>query len=156
MELRQFKYFVAIVDCGSLSRAAQQLFIAQSALSKQMAELEGELGTQLLLRSRNGVAMTEAGKVFYEYAQGITKQVRDARAAVHVAAESVAGKILQSLAEPFDIGGTRFEISASVGVAVFPHDGRSVSALLRTADAAMYQAKAAGRNRVVVHRPKLG
>ena len=72
------------------------------------------------------------------------------------AAESVAGKILQSLAEPFDIGGTRFEISASVGVAVFPHDGRSVSALLRTADAAMYQAKAAGRNRVVVHRPKLG
>ncbi|REM13282.1 LysR family transcriptional regulator, partial [Mycobacterium tuberculosis] len=73
-ELRQFKYFVAIVDCGSLSRAAQQLFIAQSALSKQMAELEGELGTQLLLRSRNGVAMTEAGKVFYEYAQGITKQ----------------------------------------------------------------------------------
>ena len=68
MELRQFKYFVAIVDCGSLSRAAQQLFIAQSALSKQMAELEAELGTQLLLRSRNGVAMTEAGKVFYEYA----------------------------------------------------------------------------------------
>lgn len=97
MELRQFKYFVAIVDCGSLSRAAQQLFIAQSALSKQMAELEGELGTQLLLRSRNGVAMTEAGKVFYEYAQGITKQVRDARAAVHVAAESVAGAVVAAL-----------------------------------------------------------
>ena len=91
MELRQFKYFVAIADCGSLSRAAQQLFIAQSALSKQMAELEAELGAQLLLRSRNGVAMTEAGKVFYEYAQGITKQVSDARAAVHVAADSVAG-----------------------------------------------------------------
>ncbi|BEP43706.1 LysR substrate-binding domain-containing protein [Variovorax sp. V15] len=97
MELRQFKYFVAIVDCGSLSRAAQQLFIAQSALSKQMAELESELGTQLLLRSRNGVAMTEAGKVFYEYAQGITKQVRDAKAAVHVAAESVAGSVVAAL-----------------------------------------------------------
>ncbi|MET3183367.1 UNVERIFIED_ORG: LysR family nitrogen assimilation transcriptional regulator [Variovorax guangxiensis] len=97
MELRQFKYFVAIVDCGSLSRAAQQLFIAQSALSKQMAELESELGTQLLLRSRNGVAMTEAGKVFYEYAQGITKQVRDARAAVHVAAESVSGSVVAAL-----------------------------------------------------------
>lgn len=91
MELRQFKYFVAIVDCGSLSRAAQQLYVAQSALSKQMTELEGELGTQLLLRGRNGVAMTEAGKVFYEYAQGITKQVLDAKAAVHVAADSVVG-----------------------------------------------------------------
>ncbi|WP_422087569.1 LysR substrate-binding domain-containing protein [Variovorax sp.] len=97
MELRQFRYFVAIVDCGSLSRAAQQLFIAQSALSKQMAELEGELGASLLLRSRNGVAMTEAGKVFYEYAQGITKQVSDARAAVHVAADSVAGSVVAAL-----------------------------------------------------------
>ena len=97
MELRQFRYFVAIVDCGSLSRAAQQLFIAQSALSKQMAELESELGTQLLLRSRNGVAMTEAGKVFYEYAQGITKQVSDAKAAVHVASDSVVGSVVAAL-----------------------------------------------------------
>ncbi|ADU38477.1 LysR substrate-binding domain-containing protein [Variovorax paradoxus] len=97
MELRQFKYFVAIVDCGSLSRAAQQLFVAQSALSKQMAELEGELGTPLLLRSRNGVTVTEAGKVFYEYAQGITKQVGDAKAAVHVAADSVVGSVVAAL-----------------------------------------------------------
>jgi LysR family nitrogen assimilation transcriptional regulator len=97
MELRQFKYFVAIVDCGSLSRAAQQLFIAQSALSKQMAELESELGTQLLLRSRNGVAMTEAGKVFHEYAQGITKQVSDAKAAVHVASDAVTGSVVAAL-----------------------------------------------------------
>ena len=97
MELRQFRYFVAIVDCGSLSRAAQQLFIAQSALSKQMSELESELGTQLLLRSRNGVAMTEAGKVFYEYAQGITKQVSDAKAAVHVASDSVVGSVVAAL-----------------------------------------------------------
>lgn len=94
MELRQFKYFVAIVDCGSLSRAAQQLYVAQSALSKQMTDLEGELGTQLLLRGRNGVTMTEAGKVFYEYAQGITKQVQDAKAAVHVAADSAVGTVV--------------------------------------------------------------
>ena len=97
MELRQFKYFLAIVDCGSLSRAAQQLFIAQSALSKQMAALEMELGTQLLLRGRQGVAMTEAGKVFYEYSQGITKQVEDAKVAVHVAAESVSGTVVASI-----------------------------------------------------------
>jgi diguanylate cyclase (GGDEF)-like protein/PAS domain S-box-containing protein len=70
-------------------------------------------------------------------------------------AESVAEKLLESLEEPFEIGGTSFEIGASVGVAVFPADGRSASALLRAADATMYQAKAAGRNRVALHRPGL-
>lgn len=94
MELRQFKYYVVIVDCGSLSRASQQLYVAQSALSKQMTELESELGTQLLMRGRTGVTMTEAGKVFYEYAQGITKQVQDAKAAVHAAADSVVGTVV--------------------------------------------------------------
>ena len=67
-------------------------------------------------------------------------------------AGSVAEKILESLAEPFDIGGTRFGIRASMGVAVFPHDGHTPSELLRAADATMYQAKAAGRNRVALPR----
>ena len=97
MELRQFKYFLVIVDSGSLSRAAQQLFVAQSALSKQVADLEAELGAQLLVRSRNGVVVTEAGKVFYEYAQGITKQVGDARAAVHCSANAMVGSVVAAL-----------------------------------------------------------
>jgi len=97
MELRQFKYYLASVDCGSLSRAAQQLHVAQSALSRQIAELEDELGARLLERGRNGVAVTEAGKVFYEYAKGIVKQVADARAAVHCAAESVVGSVVLAL-----------------------------------------------------------
>lgn len=97
MELRQFKYFLSIVDHGSLSRAAQHLHVAQSALSKQIAELESELGAQLLLRSRNGVVVTEAGKVFYEYAQGITKQIGDAKAAVHFSANSVVGSVVAAL-----------------------------------------------------------
>jgi LysR family nitrogen assimilation transcriptional regulator len=53
--LRQLRYFVAIVDCGSLSKAAEQLHIAQPALSQQMAGLETELKAQLLLRSSQGV-----------------------------------------------------------------------------------------------------
>ena len=97
MELRQFRYFLAIVDCGSLSRAGQQLFVAQSALSKQIADLEKELGAQLLVRSRNGVVVTEAGKVFYEYAQGITKQVGDARAAVHCSSHAMVGTVVAAL-----------------------------------------------------------
>jgi LysR family nitrogen assimilation transcriptional regulator len=104
MELRQFKYFLVIVDSGSLSRAAQVLFVAQSALSKQVADLEIELGAQLLVRSRNGVVTTDAGKVFYEYAQGITKQISDARVAVHCSANAMVGTVVvalpQSVAAP--------------------------------------------------------
>lgn len=97
MELRQFKYYLAIVDSGSLSRAAQHLYVAQSALSRQIAELEIELGVKLLVRSRLGVVMTEAGKVFYEYAQGITKQIGDAQAAVQHASTSVGGSVVVAL-----------------------------------------------------------
>jgi LysR family nitrogen assimilation transcriptional regulator len=82
MELRQLRYFVAIVDHGSLSRAALVLHVAQPALTQQLRQLEEELGAQLLHRSAQGVLSTDAGKVFYEHAQAILKQVADARAAV--------------------------------------------------------------------------
>ncbi len=82
MELRQLRYFVAIVDHGSLSRAARVLHIAQPALTQQLRQLEQELGAQLLHRSAQGVLSTDAGKVFYEHAQAILKQVGDAKSAV--------------------------------------------------------------------------
>jgi LysR family nitrogen assimilation transcriptional regulator len=82
MELRQLRYFVAIVDHGSLSRAALVLHIAQPALTQQLRQLEDELGAQLLHRSAQGVLSTDAGKVFYEHAQAILKQVSDAKSAV--------------------------------------------------------------------------
>jgi LysR family nitrogen assimilation transcriptional regulator len=97
MELRQLRYFLAIVDAQGLSRAAKQLHVAQSALSRQVADLEAELGVPLLVRSRTGVAVTEAGKVLYEYGQGIAKLVGDARTAVHFAAGSVAGSVVLAL-----------------------------------------------------------
>jgi LysR family nitrogen assimilation transcriptional regulator len=81
MELRQLRYFVSIVDHGSLSRAALVLHVAQPALTQQLRQLEEELGAQLLHRSAHGVTSTDAGKVFYEHAQAILKQVADARAA---------------------------------------------------------------------------
>jgi LysR family nitrogen assimilation transcriptional regulator len=82
MELRQLRYFVAIVEHGSLSRAAGVLHVAQPALTQQLRQLEQELGAQLLHRSAQGVHSTDAGKVFYEHAQAILKQVADARSAV--------------------------------------------------------------------------
>lgn len=82
MELRQLRYFVAIVDHGSLSRAARVLHIVQPALTQQLQQLEDELGATLLHRSAQGMQATDAGKLFYEHAQAILKQVSDAKSAV--------------------------------------------------------------------------
>lgn len=93
MELRQLRYFVAIVDHGSLSRAARVLHIVQPALSQQLQQLEEELGVQLLHRSAQGMLANDAGKIFYEHAQAILKQVADARSAVMQAADQPSGTV---------------------------------------------------------------
>lgn len=97
MELRQLRYFVAIVDHGSLSRAALVLHVAQPALTQQLRQLEGELGVQLLHRSAQGVLSTDAGKIFYEHARAILKQVADAQAAVIQSAERPSGSVTLGL-----------------------------------------------------------
>jgi LysR family nitrogen assimilation transcriptional regulator len=103
MELRQLRYFVAIVDHGSLSRAALILHVAQPALTQQLRQLEEELGVQLLHRSAQGVLSTDAGKVFYEHAQAILKQVADARSAVTQSATRPSGNVTLGL--PHSISG---------------------------------------------------
>ena len=97
MELRQLRYFVAIVDHGSLSRAARVLHIAQPALTQQLRQLEQELGAQLLHRSAQGVLSTDAGKLFYEHAQAILKQVGDARSAVTQSLNTPTGTVALGL-----------------------------------------------------------
>jgi len=69
MELRQLRYFVRVVERGSMSRAALDLDVVQSALSQQITRLEGELATRLLHRTPRGVAPTEAGLAFFREAQ---------------------------------------------------------------------------------------
>lgn len=84
MDIRQLKYFVSIVDCGSLSKAADQLCVAQPSLSQQVANLEVELKTQLLLRSHQGVKPTEAGRALYLRARDVLRQVAQIPLAVQV------------------------------------------------------------------------
>lgn len=69
MELRQLRYFVRIVELGSMSRAAVDLDMVQSALSQQISRLEGELSTRLLQRTSKGTVPTEAGVAFFHEAQ---------------------------------------------------------------------------------------
>ena len=94
MELRQLRYFLAIAEHGTFSRAASKVHVAQSALSHQLAQLEDELGAQLFVRSRRGVELTEAGEVFHAYATSILRQVADAASSVAGLTNSPAGKVV--------------------------------------------------------------
>ncbi|RYF47364.1 MAG: LysR family transcriptional regulator, partial [Comamonadaceae bacterium] len=69
MELRTLRYFIAVLEAGSLSRAAGSLFVAQPALTAQVKKLESELGVRLFERSHAGVLPTQAGLQLYEDAR---------------------------------------------------------------------------------------
>lgn len=64
MKLLQIQYFLAIAECGNITKAAEQLYVSQPALSKQMNLLEKELGVKLMERQNFGVELTETGKEF--------------------------------------------------------------------------------------------
>lgn len=87
------RYFVAIVEHGSLTRAAEVAHVAQPALSQQLAALEAELGVALVHRGAKGVKPTEAGRTLYRHARAILKQIDVARADVKVAGADVAGTV---------------------------------------------------------------
>jgi len=98
MNLRRLKYFVKIVDIGSLTQAADVLHIAQPALSQQLATLEGELQQQLLIRTKRGVTPTEAGNILYSHAQAILRQCDQIHSAVNNAGQSLNGQVSVGLA----------------------------------------------------------
>ncbi|QHG64784.1 LysR family transcriptional regulator [Pseudomonas putida] len=83
MELRQLRYFVKIIEHGSLGRAALELEVGVSALSQQIAKLESELCTRLLNRSSTGVTPTSAGTAFLHHAQLSLRQADNAILAAH-------------------------------------------------------------------------
>ena len=94
MELRQLRYFLAIAEHGSFSKAASTVYVAQSALSHQLAQLEEELGQPLFHRLPRGVELTPAGRAFHPHALSILRQVEDARHSVTQAEGEVAGKVI--------------------------------------------------------------
>jgi LysR family nitrogen assimilation transcriptional regulator len=97
MDVRQLKYFLGIVDAGSFSKASQKLFVAQPSLSQQIANLEFELKTKLLLRSAQGIMPTAAGSVLYRHARQILRQVDQIRADVRDDGGSEAGPVALGL-----------------------------------------------------------
>ena len=74
MDIRQLRYFVAIIEQGSFSKAAATLNVAQPALSLHVRNMEADLGTPLLFRSPQGVIATEAGEILLRNARTILDQ----------------------------------------------------------------------------------
>jgi LysR family hca operon transcriptional activator len=88
MELRHLRYFVAVAEEGSLTVAAQKrLHTAQPSLSRQIHDLELELGVQLLIRGPRGIELTAAGRVFLDHARVALLQVEAASEAARRAAQ---------------------------------------------------------------------
>jgi LysR family hca operon transcriptional activator len=87
MELRHLRYFVAVAEEGNLTLAAKKrLHTAQPSLSRQMRDLEYEVGVQLMVRSARGIELTAAGRVFLDHARSALAQVETAREAARRAA----------------------------------------------------------------------
>ena len=83
MDVKQMTYILTIAQEGGISKAAAKLFITQSALDQQLLKLEHELGTRLFFRSRSSFALTEAGRVYVEYARRMLELKNEAYRIIH-------------------------------------------------------------------------
>ena len=99
MELRSLRYFIAVLEAGSLSRAAVALYVAQPALTAQIKKLEVELGTQLFERSHAGVTPTAAGLQLYQDARKLLSDAAAMRDRLQRPPEGPEGSV--TVAVPF-------------------------------------------------------
>jgi LysR family hydrogen peroxide-inducible transcriptional activator len=93
MEIHQLRYFVAVAEEESFSRAAAKVRVAQPSLSQQIRKLEAEVGQRLFDRLPRSVVLTEAGRCLIDYARQILALIGDARRCVDELKGEVAGKV---------------------------------------------------------------
>jgi len=93
MELRHLRYFVAVAETENVSRAALKLHVSQPALSRQIRDLEDELGFLLLERSAKSVRLTEAGRTFLNEARAVLRRADDAVNAAKAVATGTKGEL---------------------------------------------------------------
>lgn len=93
MELRQIRYFIAVAEERSFSRAAARLHISQPPLSTQIMTLEQELGTRLFDRSNRGVSLTKAGAIFHEETRAALMRLEHAKTRARLAGQGHVGTL---------------------------------------------------------------
>ncbi|MGC3984100.1 MAG: LysR substrate-binding domain-containing protein [Pseudorhodoferax sp.] len=97
MELRTLRYFIAVLEAGSLSRAASTLYVAQPALTAQIRKLEDELGAQLFERSHAGMTPTPAGLQLYQDARRLLSDAAAVRERVRSLPQGPEGSVTVAL-----------------------------------------------------------
>jgi DNA-binding transcriptional LysR family regulator len=115
VELRHIRYFIAVAEYLNFSKAAQQLHIAQPPLSRQIRQLEEDLGVELFVRSKRRVELTKAGRAFLDEARKLVVQAGHATEAARYAQKGESGVVRIGLAS--GLGGV-------VSKAVFEHRKR--------------------------------
>ncbi|MGJ9417573.1 LysR substrate-binding domain-containing protein [Massilia sp. CMS3.1] len=93
MDLKQLRYFLALTNEGSFSRASEQLHMAQPPLTRQIQSLEEELGTTLFVRTPRGVELTDAGKVMFQEVPNILALVQAAKEKTQYAGQGYLGRL---------------------------------------------------------------
>ena len=104
--IRQLRYFVAIAECGSFSAAAERLYIAQSALSRQIKELEQQLGTPLFERTARLPRLTLAGEAFLERARRLLADLAQAERVTRDIGEGLQGSLRLNHSSTVPLTGT--------------------------------------------------
>lgn len=93
MKLRQLEYFCAVAEARSISAAARELHVAQPPISRQIAQLEEELGVQLFVRGSKGMALTDAGQSLYRQTQQIFQDLHRVEDSVRSVGAGMSGRI---------------------------------------------------------------
>jgi len=101
VELSQLKYFQAVANIRQFTKAAQSIHVSQSALSRSMAKLEDELGTELIHRGGQGITLTSAGEHFLFHVDRILRELEAAEQELSVDAEGDAGTVTLSFLHSF-------------------------------------------------------
>ena len=93
MDVRQLRYFVAVAEEKNIGRAAKRLFISQPPLTRQIQQLEQDLGVQLFDRTSKGVELTQAGKLFLTESKNILSLMELAQERTRRAGQGLMGRL---------------------------------------------------------------
>lgn len=97
MKNEQLRNFIKVVDCGSINKAAEQLYISQPSLSRSIHSLEEEMGKELVVRSNRGVTLTPVGRLLYYYGRSILEQFEVIEKIKNLSEETIYSKLAVSV-----------------------------------------------------------
>lgn len=119
MDTKQLEYIVEIAECGSISKAAERLYISQSGLNQRLIRLEKELGVTLFERSTHHLEITEAGQIFILYAREALNRERQMQVMMQDAMDGGVGQLRLNLA--MEIGIELFVRILPIFYQKYPH-----------------------------------